>query len=487
MKRSKSRGSSRPRASERPLHPTVFFAALAAIVVIGAVVRILAAQGELWLDEIWSYRLAHLAAGPLGILTGLHNDNNHYLNTLYLRFIPEGTSAWWVYRLLAIVLGTGTIALAAIIARRRSAWAALAAAMLTASSFLLIVYSSEARGYAIAVFFAFACVLAVDRYLGGAAWGWGLVASLCATLGLLGHLTFLHALAGIVAWTIVRSPKTAGRSIVQDLIVLFALPAILLGLLYWFDLRLLELGGGPLTSAGDIAANALSLSVGGPEDGAWKVLATLAAFVAAVASIASVHRSGSDLWILFLVTVILAPALTLAVVDTGIVYERYLVVALAFMTLSYAWLIDRLAYRSVPVAAALVVVFVVANGMRTWHFVNAGRSNYIAAMRDITEHGGGRTVTVGSDHDFRNGRVVEFYQPFVAGGDRIVYESQGQWSSGGPDWLLTHRIEPVFTPRQEITVVGGHRYRLVQAFPYAGVSGWHLALYQNLRSARQAP
>ena len=482
MKRSKSRGSSRLRASERSLHPTVFFAALSAILLIGAVVRLVAAQGELWLDEIWSYRLAHLAAGPLGIVSGLHNDNNHYLNTLYLRFIPDGTSAWWVYRLPAIVLGTGTIVLAAIIARRRSAWAALAAATLTATSFLLVVYSSEARGYAMAVFFAFACVLAVDRYLAGATVSWGLLASLCATLGLLGHLTFLHALAGIVVWATVRSRRTTGRSIVQDLIVLAALPALVLALVYWFDLRLLQLGGGPLTSPGDIAANALSLSVGGPEDGGWKVLATLAAFLGAVASIASVHRSGSDLWILFFVTVILAPALTLAIVDTGVIYERYLVVALAFMTLSYAWLIDRLAYRSVPVAAALVVVFVIANGVRTWRFVNAGRSHYAAAMRDITERAGGARVTLGSDHDFRNGRVVEFYQPFVPGGDRLVYEPQGQWSAGGPDWLLTHRIEPLFTPRQEITVVGGHRYRLVQSYPYAGVSGWHLALYQNLRS-----
>ena len=484
MKRSTTRGRPRPRASERPLNPTVFFAVLAALVCVGAVLRILAAQGELWLDEIWSYRLAHLAASPLAIVTGLHNDNNHYLNTLYLRLIPAGTSSWWVYRLPAIVLGSVTIALAALIARRRSAWAALAAATLTATSFLLIVYSSEARGYAMAVCFAFASVAAVDRYFSTARLHWGLAASLCATLGLLGHLTFLHALAGIVVWAAVRSYRTTGRRVLRDLVVLFTLPALVVSLLYWFDLRLLQLGGGPLTSPGDIAANALSLAVGGPESGGWKIIATLAAFLAAIASLASVHRSGSDLWILFLVTVILAPALTLAVVDTGVIYERYLVVALAFMTLSYAWLLDRIAYRSVALAAALAVAFVAANTVATWRFIDAGRSHYTAAMRDIVDRGGGSRATLGSDHDFRNGRVVEFYQPFVAGADRIVYEPQGQWSAGGPEWLLTHRIEPVFTPRQEITVLGGYRYRLVQSYPYAGVSGWHLALYRNLRGVQ---
>ena len=92
MKRSRARGSSRSRPPQFQLGPPVFITTLAIIVSAGALVRIAAAQGELWLDEIWSYRLAHLAASPFAILTSLHNDNNHYLNTLYLRSIPEGAS-----------------------------------------------------------------------------------------------------------------------------------------------------------------------------------------------------------------------------------------------------------------------------------------------------------------------------------------------------------------------------------------------------------
>lgn len=443
--------------------------------------RIAAAQGELWLDEIWSYRLAHLAASPLAILTSLHNDNNHYLNTLYLRSVPEGTSTWWLYRLPALVLGSASVILAALIARARSQAASLAAALFTAASFLLVVYSSEARGYALAVFFAFAAVLSVQRYLDTRALAWGLAASACACLGLLGHLTFLHALAGLVALVLLRAGRTDRGRLLLDLVVLFVAPAALLVFLYWTDLRHLQLGGGPLTSAADIAANALSLGVGGPETGGWKIVATLAGFGAAIASIAAVHRSGSELWILFLVTGLLAPALTLAVVDTGVVYERYLLVALAFITLSFAWLVDRLAYRSRPLAGVLVVLFVVANGVRAWELVRTGRSHYLPAMTRILEESPGRQVTLGSDHDFRNGRVVDFYGPFVSGGERIRYEMQGEWSPGGPDFLLTHRIEPVFVPRQEITVLGGYRYRLVQAYPYPGVSGWHLALYRNAR------
>ena len=444
-------------------------------------VRIAAAQGELWLDEIWSYRLAHLAAGPLAIFTSLHNDNNHYLNTLYLRFIPEGTASWWLYRLPVLVLGTATIGLAAAIARAQSQLAALAAAVLTASSFLLIVYSSEARGYAIAVFFGFACMIAVARYLDTRRAAWALLAACCATLGLLGHLTFLHALAGLICYVLLRGSRAHPGRLVADLAVLFLGPLVMLVVLYVTDLRHLQLGGGPLTAAGDIAANALSLAAGGPETGGWKVVATLVAFAATIGSIAAVHRSGSDLWILFLVTGLIAPAVTLAVVDTGLIYERYLLVALAFSTLSFAWLADRLFYRSRPIGGTLLVLFVLANGLRTWEFIRDGRSHYLPALTAILDESSAARISLGSDHDFRNGRVVDFYRPFVSGGARIDYQMQGEWSAGGPDWLLTHHLEPVFEPRQEITVLGRYRYRLVQAYPYPGVSGWHLALYRNVR------
>ena len=39
-----------------------------------------------------------------------------------------------------------------------------------------------------------------------------------------------------------------------DVAVVFVAPVVLLAFLYWMDLRHLQLGGGPLTSAGDIAA-----------------------------------------------------------------------------------------------------------------------------------------------------------------------------------------------------------------------------------------
>ena len=190
------------------------------------------------------------------------------------------------------------------------------------------------------------------------------------------------------------------------------------------------------------------------------------------------------MWLLFAVTVFVAPAVTLVVVDSGIVYERYLLVAAAFMILSLAWPVARAARTSMAVAAALVVLFLLGNVVRTWQFIERGRGSFITATRYMTEHSTRNPITVGSDHDFRNGRVLGFYLPFVPGTDALSYYPQEGWPAGGPEWLLVHRLEAEFAPRAELTVRGGYKYTLAQSYPYAGLSGWHLALYHNARDAR---
>lgn len=473
-----SRHSS-PRPKNFRLPPRTYYLALAAIVVLGGVVRILAARGELWLDEIWSYRIAH-SVNVAGVFTGIHSDNNHYLNTLYLRWIPEGTSAWVVYRLPAIFAGTLSILLAAAIAREASDRAALSAAAITAGSFLLVVYSSEARGYALAIVCAFGCVLLARWYLGSPRIGRAAAFGTVATLGLLAHLTFLHALAGLMAWTAVHTYRRSGvAGLGRTLTELYALPLAALAVLYWIDLRHLQLGGGPPTTPWIIGGNVLALSVGGPDIGAFRTLALIVASVLGLASIAAIRRTGSDLWILFVITIFVAPAVTFSVVDTDLIYERYLLVAAAFMLLSFGWLSARVLRRSLMAGVVLIALLLAGNVARTLQFIGTGRGSFVQAMTYAVQHAVQVPVTIGSDHDFRIGWVVEFYRRFVPGGEKIDYVEQPAWPPAGPEWFLRHRIEPEFFPEPEITVLRRARYRLVSAYPYAGLSGWHMALYHN--------
>ena len=211
--------------------PGVVLAAVVAVIVAAAAcVRIWAAQDEFWLDEIWSLvAFARTVESPWDIFT-LHWDNNHYLVTLWM-YLVRAQSNWFIFRIPSVVAGTGTVILAALVARRWGAFATFAAATLTGTSYMMIQYSSEARGYALAGFFALAAFLALDRYL--ATRGvWANIVFVVATIfGLLSHLTFIHFYLGALVWSMVscRNSAPSWQSEMGWLVRCHAVPILFFG------------------------------------------------------------------------------------------------------------------------------------------------------------------------------------------------------------------------------------------------------------------
>src|SRR5205823_152187 len=110
--------------------------------------------------------------------------------------------------------GVGSAALAGQILSRRGRPHAIAAMILVSVSYPLIVYSSEARGYAPMVFFVLMAVSAHERVLRSRTWPALIAFWTAAILGMLSHLTFLHAYVAIVLWSVyamlVRARCTTG-------------------------------------------------------------------------------------------------------------------------------------------------------------------------------------------------------------------------------------------------------------------------------------
>jgi hypothetical protein len=153
-------------ASERP--SLVFVGVLVSILLAAACVRTLASQGDLWFDEVWTWWLLRGLQSPLDIMV-MHHDNNHYLNSFYWYWVGNSPHAF-VYRVPSIVLGTATVALGASLAEKRGRLEELIAAALLGSSFLLILYSSEGRGYAAVTFFALAAFAAMRQVIAIGLW-----------------------------------------------------------------------------------------------------------------------------------------------------------------------------------------------------------------------------------------------------------------------------------------------------------------------------
>ena len=472
---------------------TLLFAGLLAL----AAVHRLAARGELWLDEIWSLSFAREVAAPWEIITAIHHDNNHPLNTLSLFLTVKLAGAhapFVVYRLLPLLTGIATLPLLFWTERgslergaRSRAWFAV---LLGALSFLAIVYSSEARGYAPAAFFALAAFALVRR--AGAKWrrASGSHSPQSVRLGILSHLTFLFPYAGILAWTFGRSVRE-GRIEWREWIALHRLPLVVIAGDYLIDSRKLVYGGGPTFQVPQVLGRTLSLIVGGPDAGVLRYGAGLVALCIALWGIWDLVRRKNDEAVFFAVALFLAPAAVLLFYHARFLDVRYFFVVVPFFWLLAARALARLdAYGASGrvAAAALLGLPLTGSVYRVAPLLRDGRGHYAEAVATMARLTARNAITVGSDHDFRNRLVLGYYAEALPADKKLIYVPWSAWTADGPEWFLTHRFEMAGPGDVPSSIAGaiGSPYRWVQSFLYGGISGWNWHLYQRQSRGSQS-
>ncbi|MGN6367929.1 MAG: hypothetical protein ACTHN5_06675 [Phycisphaerae bacterium] len=149
-------------------------AGLAGLMVVGGVLRWLGARNEFWLDEILSLNTVRKLKSPWEVFTGIHWDNNHYLNSLYL-YLVHGETDPVVLRGFSIVCGVLTIVAAWWLGSQRGKGVAWVYAGMVACSYPLIHFSSEARGYSGAVLGMVAACGALGAWMETRTWGMGIL------------------------------------------------------------------------------------------------------------------------------------------------------------------------------------------------------------------------------------------------------------------------------------------------------------------------
>lgn len=460
---------------------------IAVALVLGTAVRAGGLFTDFWLDEVWSWSIAKDLASPLQVFTGIHHSNNHHLLTLWMFWLGDAAPVW-LYRLPSLLAGIASIPLAAALAWPRGRLEAVLAASGVAACFALVHFSSEARGYALAVAFALAAQLALrralDRRSGPAAGLFGV----CVGLGLLSHLGFAFYWAGALSWSLWRWRR--GRIAAGWLVRLHALPIGVLALLYAVDLRLLVVGGGNPTDLANLAARCFGFAFGAPVVRSLALpYAALAAAGLAAAARARARR-GDDSWIGDAVTIALAPALVFAAFQPEVIAVRYFLIGIALALLLLAdWMAAGLragGWRR-AVAAALGLAFLAGNAVHIVAFLEHGRGGYRAALRTMAEHSRGPEIRVASDHDFRNGTVLRFYARELPPGRRLVYFPRDRQPPGGPEWWILHRAQrPAHMPAR-IRDAAGNTYALFAEFDHAAISGFYWALYRNVRASTTVP
>jgi hypothetical protein len=463
--------------------------ALAALIVAGATIaRVYAALGDFWLDEInaWMmiFRLEPVEAWWEILL--IRQETNHFLNTwiLYL-FGPE--VPWTFYRLPAVLIGAGAVVMAGLICRRRGSLEALTAMLLVGASYPLIHYSSEARGYSYVVFFSFLSLFLADRALASPRLRWELLFSICAILGMLAQLLYLYCFVSIAAWSVWRMWREGRtwRAIAIKAVRLHSLPVVFTTLLYVVTIRHMKGVGGPILPLGEVIVTTLSLTAGGPLAGVMAFAVALLLCLALIGGLWLLRKERSDWWVFYVSVGCVAPLLLIVVVNRPFVYPRYFLISGAFLLLllSHALAgLARIERFGRPLYALFVVAFLAGNTIHTIRLIEVGRGAYRDAVLMMEQQTVRPRITIGSDHDYRNGFVLDFYRLQLPLRKDMVYFPLAGWPKKGPEWVLRHSLETDYRAPDTTTDRHGNTYRLVRQFPYAGLSGWHWAVYHNKNS-----
>jgi hypothetical protein len=471
---------------------------LVALFALAAAVRVAAARGDLWFDEIWSLSFARELDAPWEVLTRIHHDNNHPLNTLalYLTLKAAGAHARPIaYRLLSLASGIAIIPCLCWLQQRpfdrgsrpRLWFVAIAGSL----SFLAIVYSSEARGYAPAALFAVVAFAIVRRDGVDVTRNRRLAFTLACALGVLAHLTFVFVYAGLAVWTLVRALRAEPLGW-RRWIGLHMLPAACLVGDYLVDVRKLSYGGGPPFRIGEVVARTLSLAVNGPAGGSVRNVAAGVTAAVLVLAIADLYARKDDAWVFFATALLLAPGSVLLMYRARYLDPRYFFVVLPFFWLLAARSLARLWTRGLGggVAAAAFTALYVAGGVaHAAPFLRYQRGDYAAAVETIAHLSALNPITIGSDHDVRNRMLLDYYGEVLPRECQLMYVPADAWDRRGPEWFVAHQFNAGgagSSPPASLSM-NAVEYRLARSFPYGGISGWTWHLYHTAnRDANRA-
>lgn len=361
--------------------------------VIGLAIRVVAASGDPWLDEIWSWQIAR--SGEVLVA----HDNNHLLNTLWL-WICRETPAAILWRLPAVLCGTATIVMSAVVLRRLGRVHAVCGALLMAVSHPMVVYQSEARGYAMMLLCVLVAIELQLRLIEAPPTRRARIAmALVALAGVLSHLSFAVVYGILIATSVAMRWQDRRTELVRRTLVEHGVG--LVGVALWLATfgRQMSVGGGPELDALGVLAQTLQ-SISGAA-----VLTPVVLIVCAVLAFGQNRRL-----VLLLGAVTLAYPMAIWLLKDRLVYVRYFLPMIAVATLLIGAGIGQLLTRPRLriMAGGYLALLICLHATSLIPLLVAGRDQHRTALARIAmdTHSG---TTIASDADFQLRTILAYH------------------------------------------------------------------------------
>jgi hypothetical protein len=490
-----------------------------AIVCAGAalLLRLGAAADAFWLDEIWTLANAQQMRSLFDVFTLAH-DNNHQLVSLWMYLLGDVDPL--LLRLPSILAGSAAVFFAVRLSRNLPPMAHWFVGTVFSCAYLLVVYSSEARGYGLAVCFALASLDVFKTYVDRPGPKSIAAFSSLVVLGMMSHFGFVQFYLALVLWHL-----WLARHRVSSLVPWHVVPASYLLYLYLVIYRRMEIGGGS-EQIDSVLVQAAAWGLGTPVTQVAVTIAVGLALALFVTDQVRLHRAGRSEWVFNVLMVIVVPpviawvtqqsqATTAGGGDVGLpIYPRYFLLSLSFLLLSVCraahWLYTR-NHAVARVFGVAVVLWLCATSVtRVVPFLQYGRGDYrsvvetmvakgrlpIPLQQDPTAPG----ITYGGDHPFRTNAVIEYYRRYEGEKRRLLFVHNDAFERDpryAPEFFLVHRGvhegadgRVAFPEAVRVPSRVGAVYRFVQSFRHHAPSGWTWALYQRVsrpRAIKTAP
>lgn len=461
------------------------------IIILGAILRFFGLFNELCLDEVWSFNIVYNLKSPLQIFTSVFKDTNHHLNTLFIYLIDNKNPVhYFKYRVPSFIFGLATIFLGFLISKeifpRRIP--GLIYPFLLATSFPLVFYSTEARGYSPLIFFSLFSPYLLWKYFEKERLPVLLLFYAGIIMGFLSHLSFVVVAAAlfISACIYIRGDPgiAAHKNGFATLAKLFFVPAVIVYLILSRYVSNLVSGG--LTEPGSFAViNSLMMSMVGcvSDTASTRVLSVMLAVLLTAETRFLIRDRTSYKAGVFTATVIFLSGCLIIFRPFKYLSPRHLLFTAPFFLLLLSNLLYRMQRGGIKVKV-LAVFFVLsifsANMAAIVHFLKDGRGHYYEAMAYIYKNTASSEIVITSDHDFKNPLMINFYNHFYFNTRKVVYISQDEAVEKGirPEWII--RCDEQIDPCVRTSVrFNGTEYMQKRHFPYWGLSGMHWFVYHD--------
>ena len=463
--------------------------AAGAILILALILRILGARGDLWLDELWSLKLIDEVRARHDLLWGLAVDNNHYLNTLYLALVGADAPVL-LRRAFSIALGTATVFCAGLAVRRSGSVAVLAAMALFACTYPMVIYGSEARGYAGLILMTLLALTLTEGATAGST-GDRRKLGLVNALGVLFQPIMLGGIAGVMAWSAwIKRP--GGRptraailgGIAATMQTFSWTVRLLIPVVAIIAIAVLHAGGYriagsvPFSVTGFVAGYGRMLGlILGMVDTVPNWVPLVAAAAALTLGWRFVFREDPNRLGFYLIFLVGLPLAMFVARLPNVHFPRYyLAPAIVFLLLlaelfAAAWSRGGAARLLGLFLAALIAV---GNGVEVGRLLRDGRDQTAAVMRMV---GGNGPVTVTTDQDARNKPIIEF---FAKRFDLpITYVPTAEICARDPQWLLSSSTASKMPEALDTSTVGCKKIFVKQAsFSQWGLSGLPWTIYR---------